>query len=75
MSSITHPGACIILYALQVASNQKVESVFLEWNIENTEQLLRKLDDAQEKRKAAHDKIFETIDNTYVKFKCLGYKG
>ena len=49
----------------QVASNPRVEEVFQEWRIQDTEELLKNLAAAQKNRMKAQEKLLETIGNKY----------
>ena len=48
-----------------MSSNPEVEDIFKEWKPEDTDHLLKRLDDADKKRKEAQNKLFETIESKY----------
>ena len=54
------------LLFIQVTSNPTVECIFQEWRLEDTVQLLKRVEDAQRKQKEAEEKLLETIGNKYI---------
>ena len=42
---------CLFFVNIQVASGKEIEQILIEWNIEETEELLKNLEDETRKRK------------------------
>ena len=46
--------------------------MFKEWSLEETDRLLKQLDEAEHKRREKQNKLFETIESKYIiiNFEC-----
>ena len=59
-------GSKHTVISYQVASSPSIEQIFQEWRIQDTEQLLKNLAEAQRKRMEAQEQLIETIGNKFV---------